>query len=283
MPTMPGSGSAPAPAWSSSIRRWSMKAPGSPGGSPPASPQRLKREGIVEHRRAVGTEPPSASASQHHAFAARVVAAVDRAVADQHAVDARSPRPDRASGRSRARAAPRAPRARTWSPRPGSWRRARRGSAARSPPASAGPSRSPRPATWRHKRGSHCRPAEPIAPANRPSRVSRIVGVIDERGRLPGATALATGRPCASTGLNEKSVIWLLRKKPSTIRPDAEDRFDGGRHRNDVAVRIADDEMRGAGRLQRAVRRRRAAPARDRRRPAAVRRSGRSAARATAT
>src|SRR3954471_15684376 len=49
-------------------------------------------------------------------------------------------------------------------------------------------------------------PAEPIAPANRPSRVSRIVGTIEDRGRLPGATALATGRPVASVGLNEKSV-----------------------------------------------------------------------------
>src|SRR3954471_10789428 len=46
-----------------------------------------------------------------------------------------------------------------------------------------------------------------------------MVGTIDERGRLPGATALATGRPCASTGEKEKSVSWLLRKKPSTMRP----------------------------------------------------------------
>jgi hypothetical protein len=36
---------------------------------------------------------------------------------------------------------------------------------------------------------------------------------------LPGATALAIGCPAASIGANEKSVIWLLRKKPSTIRP----------------------------------------------------------------
>src|SRR5215213_5737409 len=63
-------------------------------------------------------------------------------------------------------------------------------------------------------------PAEPIAPAKRLSGVSRIVGVMDERGRLPGATAFAAGRPSGSTGLNAKSVIWLLRKKPSTIRPD---------------------------------------------------------------
>src|SRR3954464_12646101 len=46
-----------------------------------------------------------------------------------------------------------------------------------------------------------------------------MVGTIDERGRLPAATALATGRPCASVGEKEKSVSWLLRKKPSTIRP----------------------------------------------------------------
>src|SRR4051812_40086120 len=47
-------------------------------------------------------------------------------------------------------------------------------------------------------------PAEPTAPAKRPSRVSRIDGTIDERGRLPGATALATGRPCSSVGEKEK-------------------------------------------------------------------------------
>src|ERR1700751_48501 len=62
-------------------------------------------------------------------------------------------------------------------------------------------------------------PAEPIAPANLPFRSSRIEGTIDDRGRLPGATAFATGRPWSSVGLNEKSVSWLLRKKPSTIRP----------------------------------------------------------------
>src|SRR5207248_8842199 len=62
-------------------------------------------------------------------------------------------------------------------------------------------------------------PAEPIAPANLPSWVVRIVGTIDERGRFPGATALAAGRPCASAGEKEKSVSWLFRKKPSTIRP----------------------------------------------------------------
>jgi hypothetical protein len=35
---------------------------------------------------------------------------------------------------------------------------------------------------------------------------------------LPAATALAAGWP-SSLGVKEKSVSWLLRKKPSTIRP----------------------------------------------------------------
>jgi len=42
---------------------------------------------------------------------------------------------------------------------------------------------------------------------------------MDERGRLPGATALATGRP-SSTARDEKSVSWLLRKNPPTARPE---------------------------------------------------------------
>jgi hypothetical protein len=37
---------------------------------------------------------------------------------------------------------------------------------------------------------------------------------------LAPATALAAGRPSASVGEKLKSVIWLLRKKPSTIRPE---------------------------------------------------------------
>ena len=43
---------------------------------------------------------------------------------------------------------------------------------------------------------------------------------MDERGRLPPATALAAGVPSRFSGENEKSVSWLLRKKPWTIRPD---------------------------------------------------------------
>src|SRR3546814_20214574 len=59
----------------------------------------------------------------------------------------------------------------------------------------------------------------PIAPTKLPSRSSRIAGVIDERGRLPPAIAFAAGTgPLA--GFQEKSESWLLRKTPSTMRPD---------------------------------------------------------------
>src|SRR3546814_5727019 len=62
-------------------------------------------------------------------------------------------------------------------------------------------------------------PGGPIAPTKLPSRSSRIAGVVDERGRLPPAIAFAAGTgPLA--GFQEKSVSWLLRKKPSTMRPD---------------------------------------------------------------
>ena len=46
------------------------------------------------------------------------------------------------------------------------------------------------------------------------------MGDIDERGRLPAATALATGAPSGRVGANEKSVSSLLRKKPAAIRPE---------------------------------------------------------------
>src|SRR5687767_4382455 len=63
-------------------------------------------------------------------------------------------------------------------------------------------------------------PAAPCAPANWPCATNRNNGDIDDSGFLPGATALADGRPSGCTGANEKSVSWLLRKKPSTIRPE---------------------------------------------------------------
>jgi hypothetical protein len=48
---------------------------------------------------------------------------------------------------------------------------------------------------------------------------STMVGAIDERGRLPGSTRLATGTP--STWLrNEKSVSSLFRRNPRTMIRD---------------------------------------------------------------
>src|SRR5262245_42921012 len=44
-------------------------------------------------------------------------------------------------------------------------------------------------------------------------------GDMDERGRLPPSTALATFCPSDRVGVNEKSVSWLLRKNPPTWRP----------------------------------------------------------------
>ena len=42
------------------------------------------------------------------------------------------------------------------------------------------------------------------------------VGVMDERGRLPGCTRFATA-PFASSGAKEKSVSWLFRMNPATM------------------------------------------------------------------
>src|SRR3990167_11240640 len=47
-----------------------------------------------------------------------------------------------------------------------------------------------------------------------------MAGAMEERGRLPGPTALAAGAPSRSCGENENSVSWFLRKNPPTIRPD---------------------------------------------------------------
>ena len=62
-------------------------------------------------------------------------------------------------------------------------------------------------------------PGEPSAATGRREASSTITGAIDERGRLPPATAFATGAPSA-TGRNEKSVSWLFSMKPPTARPE---------------------------------------------------------------
>ena len=61
-------------------------------------------------------------------------------------------------------------------------------------------------------------PGEPRLISSLPSRWSKTsVGLIDERGRLPGCTRLAMGLPSASAGAIEKSVNSLLSKKPPTL------------------------------------------------------------------
>ena len=75
-----------------------------------------------------------------------------------------------------------------------------------------------RPATWRHRRGSHCR--RPSRSRRRSGRrgSSRIVGVIDERGRLPGATALAAGRPSVVDRL-EREIGHLVVEEEAVDHP----------------------------------------------------------------
>ncbi len=58
-------------------------------------------------------------------------------------------------------------------------------------------------------------PGEPSASTGRPSR-STMVGVIEERGRLPGSTRLAIGTPSCWLA-KEKSVSSLFSRKPPAI------------------------------------------------------------------
>ena len=62
-------------------------------------------------------------------------------------------------------------------------------------------------------------PGEPVAITNSPGPVplKTRVGAMVLRGRLPGATRLATGTPAASAGCTEKSVSWLVSRKPPTM------------------------------------------------------------------
>ncbi|MPN38173.1 hypothetical protein SDC9_185697 [bioreactor metagenome] len=62
-------------------------------------------------------------------------------------------------------------------------------------------------------------PGDPVAITSSPglSPLNTSVGAMVLRGRLPGATRLAMGVPLASTGAAEKSVSWLVSRKPSTM------------------------------------------------------------------
>ena len=59
-------------------------------------------------------------------------------------------------------------------------------------------------------------PGEPMTRTRRPSWSNTMVGAIELRGRLPGSTRLATGRPSRS-GTKAKSVSSLLSMKPRTM------------------------------------------------------------------
>ena len=59
-------------------------------------------------------------------------------------------------------------------------------------------------------------PADPSASTGRPWLSNTIVGDMEDTGRLPPFTALATGLP-SFMGAKVKSVSSLLRKKPAAI------------------------------------------------------------------
>ncbi len=73
------------------------------------------------------------------------------------------------------------------------------------------------------------------------------------RGRLPGATRLATGSP-PSSGRKEKSVSSLLSRNPWTRTAAAECRFDAAGHGDRVARGVDDRQVGGAGRFHRRIR-----------------------------
>ena len=72
--------------------------------------------------------------------------------------------------------------------------------------------------TWKTDVKMREPPGVPITSRTAPSRM-RIVGVIDDSGRLPGAIALAspptTPNIFGEPGLTEKSSISLLSRKPA--------------------------------------------------------------------
>ena len=66
-------------------------------------------------------------------------------------------------------------------------------------------------------------PGEPREATRWPASSKISVGVMDERGRLPGCTRFATG-PCASVGAKEKSVSWLFKRNPAAMRREPKGR-----------------------------------------------------------
>ena len=132
-------------------------------------------------------------------------------------------------------------------------------------PADRAPSRSGRPAPCRHKRGSRCRPA------SRSRRRSGRRGAGSPESSTSAASCPARPRsPPAALGVArpEGEIGHLVVEEEAVDHPArAEDRFDRGRHRDDIALRVADDEMAWCR------------PARASHRRAARRRAGRRARR----
>lgn len=65
-------------------------------------------------------------------------------------------------------------------------------------------------------------PGEPVAITKSPfepsaATLNTMVGAIELRGRLPGCTRFATSAPLLSVGEAEKSVNWLLSRKPCVM------------------------------------------------------------------
>ena len=99
-------------------------------------------------------------------------------------------------------------------------------------------------------------PGEPTASHGRSS-LSTIVGLIDERGRLPGPGRFGSGTPAVS-GTKLKSVSSLLSRKPQpgTVIAGAAGLLDGQRVRRDVAPLVGRDEVRRGQALARLALRR---------------------------
>ena len=63
-------------------------------------------------------------------------------------------------------------------------------------------------------------PGEPTTAKTSPFSSKTMVGDMELRGRLPPSTRFAIGWPLSSTSRKEKSVSWLLSRKPAAQTPE---------------------------------------------------------------
>ena len=256
MASTPSTASAPAPAWSSSTPLWSIGARAgardhwaNSGGSPALHGSRHCRSRTVGESQIAALDR-SARRDQDTPSRRGSYAAFDPAAPDQHGRGRplSSPCPGR-SVDSALRAGRRSPPARSASPRHCDWRpRATRLGRPERPASDSRQSIAPTSALATKARMA-LPPAEPIAPANRRSESSRIdrghrrARPLAGRDRIGGRAALRVARA-------EREIGHLVVEEEAVDHPArAEDRFHRRGHRHDVAGRVADDEMRGAGRL----------------------------------